>query len=67
MSEEAAMRALVRKLVEKNVDEEMTVAVVSLLETEENYLKMIDQLSEVENPSREWLLAKSLLIPDEEA
>lgn len=67
MSEEAAMRALVRKLVEKNVDEEMTVAVVSLLETEENYLKMIDQLSKVENPSREWLLAKSLLIPDEEA
>lgn len=66
MNEETVMRQLIRMLYRKGADQELILAVVTNLETDENFLKMMEALSKVENPSRTWLLSKSILIGDPE-
>ena len=51
MRTEETMRQLIRLLVRKGASEDLIEAVVSVLETDENFLKMIEELSSLENPS----------------
>ena len=44
--------------------EDLIEAVVSVLETDENFLKMIEELSSLENPSETCMLGKAVLIAD---
>ena len=59
-----AMQQLITMLERKGVDEDTIVGVLSALETEENFLKMIEEITPVENPSRTYLLGEALLIAD---
>ena len=58
------MRQLIRVLVRKGTSEDLIEAVVSVLETDENFLKMIEELSSLENPSETCMLGKAVLIAD---
>lgn len=58
------MRQLIILLVKKGANEDLIEAAVSILETEENFLKMIEEITPVENPSRTYLLGEALLIAD---
>ena len=58
------MRALIRELYRKGANEEEIEAVITALETESNCQQMLEELSRVDNPSREWLLGTAILIAD---
>ena len=58
------MRQLIRVLVRKGASEDLIEAVVSVLETDENFLKMIEELSSLENPSETCILGKAMLIAE---
>ena len=58
------MRALIHELYRKGADEEEIEAVITALETESNCQQMLEELSRVDNPSREWLLGTAILIAD---
>ena len=64
MRTEETMRQLIRVLVRKGASEDLIEAVVSVLETDENFLKMIEELSSLENPSETCILGKAMLIAD---
>jgi len=64
MRTEKTMRQLILMLVQKGADEDLIEAIVSLLETEKNYLKMMEELSTMEKPSKTCMLCKALLIAD---
>ena len=64
MRTEETMRQLIRLLVRKGASEDLIEAVVSVLETDENFLKMIEELSSLENPSETCILGKAVLIAD---
>lgn len=64
MRTEEMMRQLIRALVRKGVNEDLIEAVVSVLETDENFLKMIEELSSLENPSEICILGKAMLIAE---
>ena len=64
MTTEATMRELIRVLVKKGANEELIEAVVSALETDENFLKMMEEMSRVENPSESYILGKAMLIAE---
>ena len=64
MRTEETMRQLIRVLVRKGASEDLIEAVVSVLETDENFLKMIEELSSLENPSETCILGKAVLIAD---
>jgi hypothetical protein len=64
MRTEETMRQLIRALIRKGVNEDLIEAVVSVLETDENFLKMIEELSSLENPSEICILGKAMLIAE---
>ena len=64
MRTEETMRQLIRVLVRKGASEDLIEAVVSVLETDENFLKMIEELSSLENPSETCILGKAMLIAE---
>ena len=64
MRTEATMRQLIRVLVRKGASEDLIEAVVTVLETDENFIKMIAELDNVENPSKTYILGKAMLIAD---
>ena len=64
MRTEETMRQLIRALVRKGVNEDLIEAVVSVLETDENFLKMIEELSSLENPSEICILGRAMLIAE---
>lgn len=51
-------------LKEREADWDTIETVISFLQTEEHFRKMIDILKKTEHPSREFLLMKTLLIAD---
>ena len=64
MRTEETMRQLIRVLVRKGASEDLIEAVVSVLETDENFLEMIKELSSLENPSETCILGKAMLIAE---
>ena len=64
MRTEATMRELIVALVRKGASEDLIESVVSVLETDENFLKMIEELSALENPSETCILGKAMLIAE---
>ena len=64
MRTEETMRQLIRALVKKGANEDLIEAVVSILETDDNFLKMMDELSKVDNPSETCILGKAMLIAE---
>lgn len=64
MRSDATMRQLIRVLVKKGASEDLVEAVVSALQTDENFLKMIKELSRLENPSETCILGKAILIAE---
>ena len=64
MRTEETMRKLIRVLVQKGADEDLIEAIVSVLETDENFLKMIEELSGIDNPSETCMLSKAILIAE---
>lgn len=64
MRPEETMWQLIRVLVRKGASEDLIEAVVSILETDENFLKMINELYSLENPSETCILGKAMLIAD---
>ena len=64
MRTEETMRKLIRVLVQKGADEDLIEAIVSVLETDENFLKMIEELSGIDNPSETCMLGKAILIAE---
>lgn len=66
MERETVMRQLIRELIRKGASEDLVEAIVSVLETEENFLKMIEELSKLKNPSETCLLGKAILIAEPE-
>ena len=64
MRTEKTMRQLIRVLVQKGADEDLIEAIVSVLETDENFLKMIEELSGIDNPSETCMLGKAILIAE---
>ena len=64
MRTEETMRKLIRVLVQKGADEDLIEAIVSVLETDENFLKMIEALSGIDNPSETCMLGKAILIAE---
>ena len=64
MRTEATMRQLIQVLVRKGANEDLIEAVVSVLETDENFLKMMEELARVENPSETCILGKAMLIAE---
>ena len=66
MKDETAMDNLMRALARKGASNDLIEALVTLLETDENFTKMQEELSKLKNPSDSCLLGKALLIADEE-
>ena len=66
MEKITAERRLIRKMVQMGLDEELMLETVSVLETETNCEKMIAELEQMRNPSREAMLFTALLIADPE-
>ena len=64
MRTEETMRKLIRVLVQKGADEDLIEAIVSVLEIDENFLKMIEELSGIDNPSETCMLGKAILIAE---
>ena len=64
MRTEETMRKLIRVLVQKGADEDLIEAIGSVLETDENFLKMIEELSGIDNPSETCMLGKAILIAE---
>ena len=64
MRTEETMRQLIRVLVQKGADEDLIEAIVDVLETDENFLKMIEELSNIDNPSETCMLGKAILIAE---
>mgnify|MGYP003515372154 FL=1 len=64
MRTEETMRKLIRVLVQKGADEDLIEAIVSVLETDENFLKMIEELPGIDNPSKTCMLGKAILIAE---
>ena len=64
MCNQDLMGELVQTLKEKGAPEDLAVAIVSILQTEENFQKMLDTLLQIENPSRTRLLGEAILIAD---
>ena len=64
MIDQDAMRELIRALYRKGANEDEIEAVVTVLETESNFLEMLNKLKQVNNPCREWLLGTAILIAD---
>ena len=60
------LKHLTQMLMEIGCDEELTSAVVDLLNTEQEYKAMIQWLNEAKNPTREELLIMAIVIADEE-
>ena len=65
MRTEETMRQLIRVLVQKGADEDLIEAIVGVLETDENFLKMIEELSNIDNPSETCMLGKAILITEQ--
>ena len=42
----------------------MIEAIVSVLETDENFLKMMDEMARIEHPSETCMLGKAMLIAE---
>ena len=57
-------RELICALIRKGASEDLIEAVVSALETDENFLKMIEELSKVDKPSETYILGKAMLIAE---
>ena len=51
-------------LKEREADLDVIQAVISALQTEEQYRKMIDILKKTQRPGREFLIGKTILIAD---
>ena len=66
MKDETAMDNLMRNLARKGASEDLIEALVTLLETDENFTKMQEKVSKLKNPSTSCLLGKALLIADTE-
>ena len=64
MRTEETMRQLIRDLVRKGANEDLIEAVVSVLETDDKFVKMMDELSKVDNPSETCILGKAMLIAE---
>ena len=64
MRTEKTMRQLIRVLISKGASEDLIEAVVSVLETDENFLKMIEELVPLDNPSETCILGKAILIAE---
>ena len=64
MRTEETMRKLIRVLVQKGADEDFIEAIVRVLETDENFLKMIEALSGIDSPSKTCMLGKAILIAE---
>ena len=64
MCEQALMDTLIQTLKAMGVSEDLTVGVVSILQTQENFQRMLDILPQIEKPSRTRLLGEAMLIAD---
>ena len=64
MNTETPMRQLIRAMHRKGASEDLIVAVLTVLETEENFLKMLEEVSLMENPSETALLGEAILIAE---
>ena len=64
MRTEETMRELIRFLVKKGANEDLIEAIVSVLKTDENFLKMMDEMARIEHPSETCMLGKAMLIAE---
>ena len=64
MKEESVMRQLIQELAMRQADEDLIEAVLTILETEDNFLKMIEEVLKLEHPSKACLLGKAILIAE---
>ena len=64
MRTEETMRQLIRVLVKKGANEDLIEAIVTALETDENFIKMIEELSTLDNPTETCMLGKAMLIAE---
>ena len=64
MRTEETMRQLIRVLVKKCANEDLIEAIVTVLETDENYIKMIEEISNIYNPTETYMLGKAMLIAE---
>ena len=64
MRTEETMRQLIHLLVKKGANEDLVEAIVSVLETDENFIKMIEELSTLDNPTETCMLGKAMLIAE---
>ena len=64
MKEESTMKQLIRAMHRKGASEDLIVAILEVLETEENFLKMLEEVSRLKNPSETALLGKAMLIAE---
>ena len=60
------MKALIDKMLKKEISEELIETVINLLETEEQYEKMSQALDNLQNLTSTTILGKAILIADEE-
>ena len=59
------MRELVQKMIEMSIEEELIEAVITLLDTDEQYEKMSQELDHLQNLTSTTILGKAILISDE--
>ena len=64
MRTEETMRQLIRALVKKGATEDLIEAIVTVLETDENFIKMIEEISNIDNPTETCMLGKAMLIAE---
>lgn len=64
MRTEETMRQLIRVLVKKGANEDLIEAIVTALETDENFIKMIEELATLDNPTETCMLGKAMLIAE---
>lgn len=60
------MIPLIDKLLQLKMKEDLIEAVCSIIETKEQYNKMLKVLEQMKNPTREEIMIKALLIADPE-
>ena len=60
----AKMRELAQVLCKKGADQEVIEAVISVLETDKNFERMIKEMNNLKNPSRECMIGKAILIAE---
>ncbi len=59
------MRKLIRKMIEMGIEKKLIEAVTSLLETEEQFEKMIQALENLQNLTPTTILGRAILIAEE--